>query len=145
MRRVTINNGFFAERGFEQFDEAVQLHGLRFAEIEDFVTEFLLRAGDDAVNDVADVGIIAFRGAIAENRDRFAGAEEFGEFVNRQIRPLTRAVNREEAEHHHVHAINIMIHVAEGFTRQLAGGVRRNDREHRVAFREWHLGIHAVN
>ena len=143
--RLAVDDGLFAERRFEQLDEPAQFHGLRFAEVENFVTEFLLRAGDDAVHDVADVGVIAFRGAVAVDRDRFAGVDELGELVNRQVRPLARAIDREEPQHRHVHAIDVMIDVAEGFTGQLAGGVRRNDREHRVAFRERHLGVHAID
>ena len=43
--------------------------------------------------------------------------------MNRQIRPLARTVHGEKAQHAHVHAIDMMIHMPERFAGQFTGGV----------------------
>ena len=69
LRGLAVDDGFFANGFFQKFDEATEFHGLGFAEIEDFVAEFFLGAGDDAGESVGDVGVIARGRAVAENRE----------------------------------------------------------------------------
>ena len=118
---------------------------MRFAQIENFKPELLLRGGDDAVNRVGDVGVIARHAAIAEDGNRFAGVDERREFANGQIGPLALAIDGEQAEHRHVHAVNMMINVAERFAGELARGIGRDGGKNRVALAEWHLGVYAID
>jgi len=58
---------------------------------------------------------------------------------------LARAVNGEEAQHGDIHAVNVMVNVAERFAGELAGGVWGDGGKNGVALGERDFGIHAVN
>ena len=89
--------------------------------------------------------VVARRAAVAENRNRLAGVNQAREFVDGQVRPLARAIDREEAQHRHVHFVNMMPRVAERLAGQLAGRIGRHGGKNRVALAERHLGIHAID
>src|SRR5581483_10943359 len=134
-----------AERLLQQFDEPRERHGVRIPEVENLVTKRPFRAGHDSVHNVADESVIARGCAVAENRDRFSRCNKLGKLVNGKIRALARAVNGEEAKHRHVQAMDVVVHVAQPLASHFARRVRRNDRGHRVTFREWHLLVHSIN
>jgi hypothetical protein len=58
---------------------------------------------------------------------------------------LARAVDCEEAQHGDIHAVNVMVGVAERLARELAGGVGRDGAEDGVRLAEGHLRIHAID
>ena len=61
---------------FKQRDQFVQFDGLRFSQIEDFVIALLVvNRGAHARDDVVDIGVVASRRAVAEDRDGAALAE----------------------------------------------------------------------
>jgi len=61
--------------------------------------------------------------------------------VNRQVGPLARAIDGEEAQHDDVQAIDVVIDVAEGFAGELARGVGGDGLEDRVALGKRHLEL----
>lgn len=92
---LAVDDGFFAERFFDKFDEAMEGDGLGFTEVEDFVSDIFCGAGHDAVHNVRDVGVIPCGAAIAENGDGFAIGDEPGEFMDGKVGSLTWAVHGE--------------------------------------------------
>ena len=57
-----------------------------------------MQGSQDAFNDVSDIGVVAARGAVAKYRDRLARFDQTHEFIDRQVRPLAWAIDREEAQ-----------------------------------------------
>src|SRR5947208_9138566 len=98
LRRLVIDNRLFSQSFFEHFDQIRKPHGLGLPEIKNLVTEFFLRYGHHAIDDVGHIGVIAGGRAIAEDRDRFSGPDQLSEFLNRQIRTLARAIDSKETK-----------------------------------------------
>src|SRR5712671_7234717 len=71
LRRLAVDDRVPAKRLFQQLDETRERHRLRFAQVENLVAKFLLRAGDDAIDSVSHVSIIARGAAVAEDGDGF--------------------------------------------------------------------------
>ena len=145
LERLAVNHGRFAKRGFDERDEFRKFHRLGFAEVENLKAEFLPRAGKNAFQNVRDERVVARRAAVTENRNGPAGVNQLREFVDCQVRPLARAVNREKPQHRHIQAVEVMVNMAERLARQLARGVRRDGGKNRVALAKRHFRIHAVN
>ena len=140
-----VDGGLFAEGFFDEFDQAGERDAFGFAKVEDFEAEFFAGGSDNAVDGVGDEGVVAGGGAIAEYGDWFTLLDELGEFVYSEVGPLARAVNGEEAEHDDVHAVDVVIDMAEGFAGEFAGGVGRDGMENRIGFGEGSFGINAVD
>lgn len=94
---------------------------------------------------VSDVGVIAGGGAVAEHGDGLTLVDALGEFVNGEVRALSGSVDGEKAEHGNVHAVNMMVGVAQGFAGQLAGGVGGDGLEDGVVLAEGNLCIDAID
>ena len=131
-------------------NEVFELSRLRAAEVDDFVFRVIqiLRATEalhNPIHDVADERVVAARGAVAVHGDGLVRQKLPGKLVDRQVRPLARAVHREEAQAVHVNVVEVV----EGVRQQLAGALRRGvgrDRFfHPVVLREGHLVVVAVD
>ena len=57
-----------------------------------------VETGDDAGNDIVDIGEVAPHLAMIEQGQRLAGEQRLGENPHRHVRPAPRPVNREEAQ-----------------------------------------------
>ena len=145
MNGLAVDDGFAAEPFFQQLDEIGKPHSLGFAQVEDLITEFLLRASQDAIDGVRDVSVIAGRAPVTKDRDRFPLGHELGKLVDRQVRSLARPIDGEEPEHDHIHPVDVVVNMAERLAGQLAGGVGRNGRKNRVRLREGNPGVDAID
>ena len=59
----------------------------------------------DAGDDVVDEGVVAAHRTVAEDRDRLPGGHPPRELVDRQVGPLPRAIDREEAQRDEADAV----------------------------------------
>ncbi len=137
--------GDFAQIAFDESDQIQQRGGVAIAEIDNLIADGSECRGANALDDVGDKSVIAFGRAIAELLDRAAFVDRFGKFMNRQIGSLARAVNGEKTQAGNVDAVEMMVDVAEGFTGEFGGRIRRDRIKNRVGFVEWNLGICPVN
>src|SRR5262249_32431244 len=96
------------------------------AEIEYFVAALIVQRGNDAVDDVVNIGVVSRAAAVAEDIDRFASVNRFTEAADGEIGPLSRAVHRKESEAYYRQTINMRIGVTDLFSGDLGGGVRRD-------------------
>ncbi len=131
-------------------DEVLELRGFRPAEVDDLVLGGVqvfgaAEAADDAVNDVRHVRIVAARRPVAIHGDRLIGEELPGKPVDRLVRPLARAVNREEAEAVDGEPIEVVERVRQQLAGAFRGGVRRDRFTHRAPLREGHRVVGAVD
>src|SRR5215213_5125922 len=146
LRRLTLDEGRAVECFFQKRDQFPQLDGLRLAEVEDFVVaRVVINRGAHARDDVVYVGVVAPRRAVAEDGDGAARVNQFGELVNRQVGPLARAVDREEAQAHAPHAVEVRVGVAQKLARRLRHRVGRDGLADRVLFAERYFRVDAVN
>ena len=98
LHRQAIDKRAAIEILFQQLDQLVQFDGARFAQIKDLIiARRVINRRAHARNDVVNVSVIAAGRAVSEDRNLLSFIDEAREFVNRQIGPLPRAVNREEA------------------------------------------------
>ena len=86
-------------------------------------------AGDDALVDVVDVGVVAARGAVAELLDGPAFPDGFGEAVDGEVGALPRTIDGEEAQVDGAQAVEVRVVRAELFGSELGGGVGREGGE----------------
>ena len=107
LRRLAVDGRLLAQTFLQQFDQLVQRDSLRLAQVEDFIAEFLLRAGHDALHGIGHISVIAGSRTVAEDWNRFAGADEFRKLVHRQIGPLPRAVHRKKTQAHDPQVVQI--------------------------------------
>ncbi len=131
-------------------DQVLELRRFRPAEVDDFVLGLVERfcaveAPHDPVHDVVHEGVVTAGGAVAVHRDRLVREELAGKLVDRQVRPLTRAVHGEEAQAVRRDVVEVVKRVGQ----QLAGPLRRRvgrDRVlHPVVFREGYFVVVAVD
>ena len=66
---------------------------------------------------IVDISIIPPRGSVAEYRNWFARGDQFRKLVNRQVGPLARALNGEEAQANDPQVVKMSVGVANQFTR----------------------------
>ena len=70
--RLTVDYCVRVEFFFEEGNQLVELDGALFAEVEDVVVAVVVvDGGNDAVDDVVDVGVIAACSSVAEDWDWF--------------------------------------------------------------------------
>ena len=84
----------------------------------------VIDGGHDAVDDVVDVGVIAARGAVAEDGDWFTLADQFREFVNREIRALPWSIDCEKPQAHAAQSVEMRISVTKKFAGAFGCSVR---------------------
>src|SRR5580693_1010842 len=94
---------------------------------------------------VGDVSVISPRRAIAINRDGLAGFDQRGKFVNGEIGPLARSVNREEPQTDRRDGIKMRVGEAQHFAGDFCSGVGRNGLKAHLAFDERSFTSGAVN
>src|SRR5438477_168829 len=80
----------------------------------------------------------------AEHRDRLAGQNGAGEFVNRQIWPLPRTVYREEAQTDNPQSVQMTVSMRQQLAGRLTGRVGRYRHERRVLMKR-RLGRRAID
>ncbi len=141
-----INPRFFSDGVFNCRDQIFQLYRFAFAKIENVEKRsVVIERRRHALNDVVDVGVIATCRAVTELIDRLARANFLRELVNRQIRPLPRAVDRKETQRDDAHLIKVRVGRAEqfpgNFTRRIGTDCLRDVH----LFGERHLFRDAVN
>src|SRR5262245_50369493 len=134
-----------SQRGFDVADQLAQADDFGASQVEDLVAAAVLQGGDDPGDDVLDVGVVPRRGSVPEQRDRLPLVDQAGELVNRHLGALARAVDREEAQARHVHAVEMVIAVGQQLAGALGGGVRRDRRVGRDLLGEWRLVAVAVD
>ena len=102
-------------------------------------------AGEDAGDDVVDVGEVALEGALVEEGDLAAGEDGFGEAVIGHVGAAPRSVDGEEAEAGKGHFVEVPVGVGDKFVGALGGGVERDGGVDAVRFREGELVVTAVD
>ena len=130
----------------QQGNQFLEFDSARLAEVED--VEFglvVMHRGDDAVDDVVNISVIATRGAVAENRNWFALADQFGELVNCEIGALSWSVDGEESKANAAQSVEMRISVTEKFARALCRRIRRNWLANWIVFAERYVGVDTVN
>ena len=100
--------------------------------------------GAEAGHDVADVGVVAARRAVAEDRDRLAGEHQLRELVDGEIGALPRAVHGEEPQRDEPDPVQVRVDVPEQLAADLGAGVRA-DGQHVIVFGPRHARVHAVD
>src|SRR5215207_1287341 len=90
----------------------------------------------DSVDDVVDVGVIATRGAVAEDGNRLALADQFCEFVNREVRALSWTIDGEKTEAYAAQTVEMRVSVTEEFAGGFGCSVRRDRLADRVILAE---------
>ena len=96
------------------------------------------------IDDVRNIRVIATGAAIAENRNRLSRLDQPREFVDREVRPLARAVAREKPQARDRHCIQVMKCMAHQLAGLLGGGIRRDRMIDVVRLAERHFLIVAV-
>ena len=99
------------------------LDWLRAAEVDDFVFDAFIEGGDEAGDDVVDVGPVAFELAVAVEGDGFAGLDHLGPHPGHHVRAAVGAVDVEESEDCCREIPEMVIAVCEQFHGPFAGGV----------------------
>lgn len=93
--------GFFSEMFFEEGDDSTERDSSRVAEVDDFVGEGLVEGGENAFDDVFDVGVVAFGGAVAVEGESFFAEDGSGESEKSQIGSQTGSVDAKKSETGH--------------------------------------------
>src|ERR1044071_2971985 len=145
LRRKPFDQRFPSYGQLQQINQPVKLHCFRLTQVENLIAKVPLSAGDDALKNVIDKGVIARRGTVAKNGNGLAGLNQRREFMNREIWPLSRSVHCEEPQHHNVQPMEVMIDMSQRLTSQFACSVRRDRARNRVIFRKWDFRIDAVD
>ena len=112
--RMAIDNGGAAEAVLDRLDHLMEGDRLAVAEVYHGVrAAMVFDDGADAGDDVGDVGVVSSGAAVAKHRDLLPVENHTREFVDREVRPLARAVNGEEAQSDEADAVKVAIDVAE--------------------------------
>src|SRR5205085_8072363 len=104
----------------------------------------LVHRGDDAVEDVVDPRVVARRAAVAEELDRLAREEVARELVDREVGPLARAVDREEAQARDVERVEVVRREELQLARPLRRRVRRQRAQAGIGLLEGRLAVAGV-
>ena len=112
------------ELGGQQPGEVAQSGAGRGPEVVDLEAVGTVGGGHDPVHDVADVGVVAPAGPVAEDRERPALLEQSGEPVDGHLRTLAGSVDGEEPQAGDVDPVGVVDGVARQFAGPLGGGVR---------------------
>src|SRR6266478_4705136 len=65
LKWLPVDNSSLAQRFFEQLNQVRELNSLRFSQIENLVAKLLLRRGENSIDCVADLCVIARGRSIA--------------------------------------------------------------------------------
>ena len=148
---LAIEDGFFADDGFDGGDEVIEGGGVVAAEVIDAVAVAwagggaVVEGGEDAGEDIVDVGVIAAGGAVAEDGDGFFLVDELHEFGDSQIRALSWAEDGEESEAGDGEAMEVVVGVADEFACFFGGGVGADGVIDVIGFGEGGFGVIAVD
>ncbi len=131
-------------------NEVLELRRLRPAEVDDFVLGGVqpfrpTETADDAIDDVANERVVAARRPVPVHGDRLVGEELPGKLVDRQVRPLARAVDGKEAQAVRRDVIEVVERVRQQLAGAFRGGVRRDRLAHRVGLGKGDLVVVAVD
>src|SRR5688572_5482750 len=110
-----LDAALLADRG----DELGQRNRARLPEVVDRIAARAVERAHDAVDDVVDVGVVAPRRAVAEERDRLARQALLREHVDRHLRALARTVDSEEAQARDRRAVEMVVREAQELARAL--------------------------
>src|SRR5258706_556449 len=101
--RKLLTDGSASGGFLQQFDQFSQPHRLRIPQIEYFESAVsrpqsghVLDRCQNPRNDIFHIRVISSRQTIPEDGQRALGFKQSSKFVDRQVRPLPRAVHREE-------------------------------------------------
>src|SRR5262249_27455884 len=137
-RRTALDDRFPSQSLLKQLDQMIDRDGLRLTKIDDLERRRVVSdRGQNALQNVVNVGEIAFRRAVTENRNGASAVDQPREFVNRQVGALARAVDREEPQTDDLHSVKMAVSMRQQLARGLRRGVRRNRRERGVFFERW--------
>src|SRR5208282_2064320 len=118
---LLITNRGAAGDALEGYDQFVQRNRMRIAEIE-YVKgcltrrELIVDGREHARHSVIDEGVVTTHGAVSEYWDWLAGFHQGRKFPDREIRPLARAVHREEAQANGREVVKMSVSVAKEFS-----------------------------
>ena len=99
LRGLAVEDRFRVQGLLEQLDELFETGGVRAAEVDDVPRQLWeIAGGEDALDDVVDVRVVAAGAAVAEERDRLLRQHLARELVDGEVGPLAGAVDGEEAQ-----------------------------------------------
>src|SRR5262245_29887368 len=112
-----LENCFFVEGVFEQFDHVTEGNRMCFSEIDDLeLAGFIVNSRGHAADDVIYVCVIALTCSIAIDRNGALAFDHPRKFVNRQVWTLSRTIYRKETQAENLHIVKMTIGVREQFT-----------------------------
>ena len=145
---MPFDDRLFAERPPEQIDQAEQGRRPRAPQVVNAIAgrgDRLVDGRHHAVDDVVDECIVAAAAAVAEQRNRLARGDRPPELVDGQIRPLARAVDREEAQAGDVEPVKMMGGEQQELARALGRRVGRQRLEAGIGLLERRLTVEPID
>ena len=128
---MTLDARFLTQRCGDERDQTVEAHACAATQIDRLhrtgsSTGGPVERGEDAVQAVGNIGIVALTRPIPVHPHRAPASDQIGESVDRQIGALPRPVDREEPQADNLERIQVRERMREQLSRPLAGRVRRD-------------------
>jgi len=114
-------------------------------ETRGWAARLLLDGGEHAVEDVVDPGVVTRAGSVAKDLDGLAAGDEPGEFVDRQVGSLARAVHSEEAQAGDRRGVEVVLGEGEQLACSLGRRVGRERPAAGIRLAKRHLTVSAVD
>jgi hypothetical protein len=105
----------------------------------------MMEDAENPLDQIVDVRVISPGRSVSKDRDLFSLVDHPGEFMNGHIRSLPGTVSGENPEAGDIHSIEMMIGIAEEFTRPFGGSVRGDGLDVEILLRERDSLIFSIN